>query len=417
LDQDHSGKIEFIEFENLLLLSRCCEMLLHHRLLAHKATIACADLTIADAHADLRPKTYELSNKQQCLLEEVVVCQARMRANAHASTDAYLNHLNQAFRIFGCCESQRLDEIALFVDVVHFGAMALGATAWVGVAFNLVFCFEVTIRIHSMQSLALFLEDPRGRGDAMQNKVNFGCTVLGMFGSTLVILEEFGAHTNQERLWRFIQLAPLLRIFVISAQFRHIMRALLSGLKRIRPFVTLFLIVFYTFSECAHYLLKDLDIKRGGTFSEQLNFSTFGDSCLAMFQIFVGAGWSVVMSAAVEETSRTYNWFFLFYRFVVGVLFAELIVGILIATFGEASSLDTSAAGEEVLHEFKSQLEVLSHAEQVAFVKGLGVPAQFSLDAASDANADLTLRSVDVHTTAGLEITSTSGTPRGIPSA
>ena len=91
---------------------------------------------------------------------------------------------------------------------------------------------------------------------------------------------------------------------------------------------------------------------------------------------------SGVMAGAVQQTSHTYNWLFLFYRFVVGVLFAELMVGILIATFGEASSQDIGAEGE-ILHEFKDDLEVLSHDGQVEFVKGLGIPAQFSLDTAS----------------------------------
>ena len=104
---------------------------------------------------------------------------------------------------------------------------------------------------------------------------------------------------------------------------------------------------------------------------------------------------SVVMAEAVQQTSHTYNWFFLFYRFVVGVLFAQLTVGILIATFGEASRLDTSATGE-VLNEFKSELKVLSNEEQVAFVKELGVPAQFSLDTASAATTVSTPRSVEL---------------------
>jgi hypothetical protein len=89
------------------------------------------------------------------------------------------------------------------------------------------------------------------------------------------------------------------------------------------------------------------------------------------------------MAASVQETSHTYNWFFLFYRFGVGVLFAQLTVGILIATFGEVSTLDASAAGE-ILHEFRGELEVLPHEAQVAFVKGLGIPAQFSLDTTPD---------------------------------
>ena len=45
----------------------------------------------------------------------------------------------------------------------------------------------------------------------------------------------------------------------------------------------------------------------------------------------------VMAARAVQQTSHTYNWLFLFYCFVVGVLFAELMVGILIATFGDWS--------------------------------------------------------------------------------
>ena len=85
------------------------------------------------------------------------------------------------------------------------------------------------------------------------------------------------------------------------------------------------------------------------------------------------------MASAVQQTSHTYNWFFLFYRFVVGVLFAELMVGVLIATFGIVNQLGACVIGE-VLHEFSNELEVLSHKEQVVFVKGLGIPAQVCLD-------------------------------------
>ena len=89
---------------------------------------------------------------------------------------------------------------------------------------------------------------------------------------------------------------------------------------------------------------------------------------------------SVIMAGAVQQTSHTFNWFFLFYRFVVGVLFAELMVGILIATFGKASRTDTSAAGE-ILHQFSFQLEVMPLGEQLAFVKGLGKLAKTCLEA------------------------------------
>ena len=281
LDQDYSGRVEFIEFEKLLLLCHCCDKLSRDRLLAHKATIACADLMKADAPAML---TYELSSKQQHLLEETVVCQEKTIADAHVDTEAYLNHLNRSFRICGRWESQQLDNIAVIVGIVYFWAIALGATSWVGVGFNLVYCFEVIIRIHSMKSLSQFCNDPRGRKHALQNKLSFGCTMVGMFGTIMVILQKCSVTIDHERLWQAIQLAPLLRIFVTNSQFRHIVRALLSGLNRIRPFIALFITVFYTFCMLAYYAFKDLDMHHGDVFSKQLNFSTFGDSCLAMFQ-------------------------------------------------------------------------------------------------------------------------------------
>ena len=42
------------------------------------------------------------------------------------------------------------------------------------------------------------------------------------------------------------------------------------------------------------------------------------------------------------------------------------------------------------MYEFESDLEVLPHDERVGFVKGLGIPAQFSLDTASTGTVDIT---------------------------
>ena len=281
LDQNNSGTIEFMEFEKMMLLCRCCDKLSCDGLLAHKSTIARANMLKTDAETKL---TDELFNEQRHLLEETVACHERMLTNTHANIDSYLNHLNQSFKIFGCFETRQLDNIANFVDILHFWAMALRASAWVSLGFNLVYCFESMIRIYSMHSLATFCNDPRGREYALQNKVTLGATVVGMFGATLFILEECGLGTNQGRLWEAFQMAPLLRIFATNAQFRHVSICFYTGLEKIRPFVFLFCIVFYTFSMLAYYAFKDLDLNKSRDFSEQLNFSTFGDSCLAMFQ-------------------------------------------------------------------------------------------------------------------------------------
>ena len=281
LDQDNSGTIEFIEFEKLMLLWKCSDKLSHDTLLAHKSIITRADLMKTDAEGKL---TDELVTEQRHLLEEIIACHERMLANGHANIDLYLNHLNQSFKIFGYFETHQLDNIANFVDILHYGALALTTSVWVSPVFILVYGFESMIRIHSMHSLATFFNDPRGREYAMQNKVTFGCSVVGMFGATLVILQKCGLDTNQKQLWEAFQMAPLLRIFVTNDRFRLLVEASLKGCMKIRPFVTLFCIVFYTFSMLAHYAFKDLDVHHGHVFSEQLNFSTFGDSCLVMFQ-------------------------------------------------------------------------------------------------------------------------------------
>ena len=254
LDQDNSGMVEFTEFERLLLLCECCHKLSQDRMLAYKATIARADLIKADAHADLTKADYDLSCSQRKVLEETVVRQERNSAEANQKVESYLKELNQRFRIFGCLETVQLNNIAVVIDMSHFWVITLDTTVWAVVGFTFVYCFMVIIRIHSMQSFKLFFHDPRGREFQLQNKVSFVCSVVGMFGAILVILQECGVDTHQERLWKAIQLAPLLRIFVTNAPFRHIVRAFLTGLKKVRPFANLFFLVFYMFRSlfCMH---------------------------------------------------------------------------------------------------------------------------------------------------------------------
>merc|ERR1711865_623437 len=116
---------------------------------------------------------HDLSCSQRKLLEETVARQERNHAKASKKVEVYLNELNQRFRIFGCLETVQLNNVAVVIDISLFWVMTLDATVWAGVGFNFVYCFLVIIRIHSMQSLKLFFEDPRGRGPTLQNKVSF----------------------------------------------------------------------------------------------------------------------------------------------------------------------------------------------------------------------------------------------------
>ena len=64
-----------------------------------------------------------------------------------------------------------------------------------------------------------------------------------------------------------------------------------------------------------------------------------------------GAGWSEIMKAVVAETSVAMYWFFVSYVFVVGVLFTQLLISILLDSFSKAEeSTRTVVVRAQALH-------------------------------------------------------------------
>ena len=65
--------------------------------------------------------------------------------------------------------------------------------------------------------------------------------------------------------------------------FRQIITSFNSGIRLISTFVVLLLAMFYCAVVIAHYAFQD--INEIEPFSEDLNFSTLGDSVLVMYQV------------------------------------------------------------------------------------------------------------------------------------
>ena len=87
------------------------------------------------------------------------------------------------------------------------------------------------------------------------------------------------------------------------------------------------------------------------------------------------------MDEAIRQTNRACTWFFLAYYFMVGVLTTQLIVGILIGTFGAHETSESRSVVGEVTHAFEDILYLLPDREQIELVRELGDAAQYILEA------------------------------------
>ena len=91
------------------------------------------------------------------------------------------------------------------------------------------------------------------------------------------------------------------------------------------------------------------------------------------------------MRNTVSQTYVSYYWFFIVYRFVVGLIFSQLLVGILVTIFQNTEAERGTITGEVRLALSKSA-KVLTPAEQVKLQRELGVLAASLLDSSSTQN-------------------------------
>lgn len=78
------------------------------------------------------------------------------------------------------------------------------------------------------------------------------------------------------------------------------------------------------------------------------NYNTFGMSILTMIQLFLGENWHEVMKEAVQDQHAAIA-FFVIYVLVVGILFSQLFVGVIIGTFHTAERLRKTSHGHVLM--------------------------------------------------------------------
>lgn len=92
---------------------------------------------------------------------------------------------------------------------------------------------------------------------------------------------------------------------------------------------------------------------------------------LLCWQVFIGEGWHSIMQQALAQKSQVLCVFFVFYVLVVGTLFSNLFVGIVINIFQDAEARGKTSAGEVDLV-FSWQVEGMSMSKKNLLYRHLG---------------------------------------------
>ena len=95
------------------------------------------------------------------------------------------------------------------------------------------------------------------------------------------------------------------------------------------------------------------------------------------------------MRNTVSQTYISYYWFFIVYRFVVGLIFSQMLVGILVSVFQTTEAERGTITGEVRLALSKAA-KVLTQETQAKLQRELGVLAASLLDAADPQKATTT---------------------------
>ena len=364
------------EFEKLLFVVRCSDLIANDKLLMHKCIVARNVIRCSESEAIIEalPKGQDY-DEPRVKAQLDLVNYTREHETAQESLDLYYKQLLDSLKVFGRLPLHLLDQIGMTTIIAHcwlltYNPYIHNTVKTAGLFFNVLYCLEVVFRALAIGGF----RDPRGQAYAAQNLVGLVASPLGLLGALMVLLNLDPSF----RFWQALSVLPLYKCLVMQAQFRQIIGSLLTGLGKIGTFCILLGIVFYVCCVLAHLAFKDLEPT--GFFSNEKNFTTLGNTCLTMYQIFLGASWSGIMDAAVRQTYQAYTYFFICYRLIVGVLFSQLIVGILIGVFQQVEADRQTIVGEVKLV-FEPMAQVLLPAQQTKLQSELGIIAKELLEA------------------------------------
>eukprot|EP00656_Telonema_subtile_P005721 TRINITY_DN12613_c0_g1_i5.p1 TRINITY_DN12613_c0_g1~~TRINITY_DN12613_c0_g1_i5.p1 ORF type:complete len:1245 (-),score=403.57 TRINITY_DN12613_c0_g1_i5:581-4315(-) len=224
----------------------------------------------------------------------------------------------------------RLDVVMVVLMLFHAFWLSLWGTSdqdvirTIAAVFAGLYLTEIVLRVHVVKGFKAFFNDRRGATYRFQNGLMLCLAVCGTVAQTLSYI----LPSRYDPLCQGLAALQLWRILAVEIHFRQISHAFFLGLKPVQLFISLLLLVMFTYCVFATYFFHDVENDDG-----TMSFKTLEDTCLTMHQVFIGEGWHSVMQDSVDRTNKALIWFFASYVLVVGVLFSNLFVGILINMF------------------------------------------------------------------------------------
>ena len=76
-----------------------------------------------------------------------------------------------------------------------------------------------------------------------------------------------------------------------------------------------------------------------------------------MFRLFVGEGWHDILYSASDSTTEAARFWFIGYIFIVGMLYSELFVGVIISLYADVSAISSPRVFnvlEEIFRDFST---------------------------------------------------------------
>ena len=160
---------------------------------------------------------------------------------------------------------------------------------WVNMAINVTYAVMFSIRVSNIGGWACFIRDVRGSAYTLQNRVRLVTTIIGLCGAFLYAISQItDTLSSSQHVFKGLMVIPLWQLLVMTTEFLNIMESFAMGFHKITTMCILLFVVFYFFSSVAHMNFKDLHYDVHA--SEFIDFSTFGNSCLVLFQVLIGAG-------------------------------------------------------------------------------------------------------------------------------
>eukprot|EP00658_Telonema_sp_P-2_P003541 TRINITY_DN11317_c0_g1_i11.p1 TRINITY_DN11317_c0_g1~~TRINITY_DN11317_c0_g1_i11.p1 ORF type:complete len:1284 (-),score=233.84 TRINITY_DN11317_c0_g1_i11:85-3936(-) len=313
IDADRSGVVDFQEFQEVFGVVDSVRELQTNKMLGLRVIAARWEIDLEDATS---PET--IDNTERIFKKSIQdVWEQRGR-------------IEDRRRVLGNIGWREIDSVLILVQLCHAYTLSLypqtlSATKVYSVScgFTAMYTLEMVLRIRSCGGLGAYLNDSLRICSSWANRAQL--VLVGTSALAEGLYLTLSAEYNY--IYQAVMALVLYRTLLLTESFAQPLHSLWCGLKPALVYVQLFVLVYYLFSLMAWRLFD------GALEKEAANFNTLGDSMLLMFQVFVGEGWHEVMQVTTERSKHVYMCFFMVYVLTVGILFANLFMGIIIETY------------------------------------------------------------------------------------